>query len=172
MNAIKDCIKFLSENKLGYIIQKIKERDIPVFLQLVLYGCCGVAATILSTLITITLSKSLIPAFEGMEYQGALISDTQRAQNLLKNNCIAFFITNFFVYYMNVLLVFKQGRHSPLKEFLLFTAVNTFSFALSQIAGPWLIHQFSISTGAAIGINVFFSALLNFIARKFFVFKG
>ena len=69
-------------------------------------------------------------------------------------------------------LVFKRGRHHPWMEFFYFTLVNFVCFAISQIAGPWLVKHFGIATNIAIFTNAVVAALINFVARKFFVFKG
>ena len=107
-----------------------------------------------------------------MIVDGAPITDSLRAKNLLINNTISFFTTNVFVYFANILLVFKRGRHHPWMEFFYFTAINGISFVLSQIAGPWLIHKFGVPTNVAIFTNMVFAAVINFIARKFFIFHG
>lgn len=170
--AIKETYQFLRQNDLKTIFTRIRERDIPWLLQFFIYALCGLMATVLSVGQVIILSKTIIPAFEDMRVNGELISDTLRSRNLLINNTIAFLTTNVFVYFMNILLVFKRGRHHPVMEFLFFTMVNSISFLLSQFAGPWLVHQYGISTTIAILTNTVFSTLINFIARKFFVFKG
>ena len=40
------------------------------------------------------------------------------------------------------------------------------------MAGPWLVNQFGVPTNVAILTNLVTSMLLNFVCRKFFVFKG
>lgn len=170
--AIKDTYQFLSQNDLKTIFARIRDRNIPWLLQFFIYGLCGLLATVLSVGQVVLLSKTIIPAYENMVVNGEAISDALRSRNLLINNTIAFLTTNVFVYFMNILLVFKRGKHHPVVEFLFFTMVNSISFLLSQFAGPWLVHQYGISTNVAILTNTVFSTLINFIARKFFVFKG
>ena len=68
--------------------------------------------------------------------------------------------------------MFETGRHHPVIEFFYFTAVSAVSFVISLIAGPWLVSHYGISTKLAMFTNVIASALLNFVFRKFFVFKG
>ncbi|MBL9151953.1 MAG: GtrA family protein [Verrucomicrobiales bacterium] len=152
--------------------RRVRDRDMPWVVQLTIYGVCGALATVIAVAQVVALSKTLIPAYEGMLVDGAPITDALRARNLLINNTIAFFTTNVAVYFMNVLLVFQRGRHHPWLEFFFFTLINGISFILSQVAGPWLVHQFGVATNVAILTNAVFSALINFVARKFFVFKG
>lgn len=170
--AIRDAIDFLTKNSLKTMWSRIRTQDVPWLIQLSVYGFCGVVATVVSVGQVVLLSKYVIPAYEGMIVNGEPISHELRAKNLLINNTIAFFTTNVIVYYMNVLLVFKRGRHHPWMEFLYFTLINGGGFVISQIAGPWLIHQFGVRTNIAIFTNAVVSAFINFVARKFFVFKG
>ena len=171
-SAIRDYFDFLTKNSLKTMWTRIRRQDVPWLVQLSVYGFCGLLATVVAVGQVVLLSKYVIPAYEGMIVHGATITDDLRAKNLLINNTIAFFTTNVFVYYMNVLLVFKRGRHHPWMEFLFFTLINGGGFIISQIAGPWLIHQFGIPTNVAIFTNAVVSAFINFVARKFFVFKG
>ena len=152
--------------------RRMRARDMPWTVQLMVYGMCGVLATVISVGQVVILSKTIIPAYEGMLVNGEPITDAIRAKHLLINNTIAFFTTNVAVYFLNVLLVFKRGRHHPWIEFFWFTVINLVSFVLSQIAGPWLVHEFGIATNIAIFTNAAFAAVINFIARKFFVFQG
>jgi putative flippase GtrA len=193
-----EAIEYFIKQSPVTIWQRLRARDMPWLVQLMIYGMCGVMATVVSVGQVVLLSKTLIPAYEGMVIdpqsgildaissflpghaglveeavkQGGVLSDTLRAKHLLVNNTIAFLTTNVFVYWMNVMLVFKRGRHHPWVEFLWFTVINGVSFGLSQIAGPWLVHRFGVTTNLAIFTNTLFAVVINFVARKFFVFKG
>jgi hypothetical protein len=185
---------FFLKQSWGEIWRRLRAREVPWTVQLVVYGMCGVLATVVAVGQVVLLSRFVLPAYEGMVIDagngliaflsrvipghaglvedGAVISDTLRAKHLLVNNTVAFLTTNVLVYFVNVALVFKRGRHSPWVEFFWFTAINLISFVLSQIAGPWLVHQFGVATNVAILTNAVFAAAINFVARKFFVFNG
>lgn len=171
-NDIQETLTFCFRTPFKEIIQRIKNRELPWMVQLGLYGLCGVLATVVSVGIIVLLSKTIIPAYEGMIVNGEPLTKELRARNLLINNGISFFLTNFFVYYLNVMFVFKRGRHNPWMEFLYFTLINLIAFVVSQIAGPELVRRFDIPTNIAIFSNTVAAALINFVARKFFVFKG
>lgn len=171
-SAISDSISFLRDNNIRTILSRIRQRNVPSLIQFGVYGLCGGLATAVFLGITIFLSYKVYPAMDGMIVNGAKITDEMRAHNLLLNNCIAFVVANVVGYVTNVLFVFQTGRHHPVMEFLYFTAANTLSFGISQIAGPWLVSHFGVTTKLAILTNVVASALLNFVIRKFFVFKG
>jgi putative flippase GtrA len=172
VDLVSRLLAFFFKQSPSVVWRRIRERDMPWIVQLAVYGFCGVLATVVAVTQIVILSKTVIPAYEGMMVDGAAISDDLRAKNLLINNTISFLTTNVFVYFMNVMLVFKRGRHHPWMEFLYFTVINGLSFGLSQVAGPWLVHQFGVGTNVAIATNTVFAALINFVARKFFVFKG
>jgi len=172
ISAIADSIAFLRNHDLKTILARIRERNVPGLIQFAVYGFCGVAATVVFLTIVVTLSKTINPAYEGMIVNGEKISDSLRAKNLLINNTIGFFIANIVAYVMNILLVFKSGRHHPVMEFFYFTLISVVAFALSQVAGPWLVQQFGVPTNVAIMTNTASSMLLNFAGRKFFVFKS
>lgn len=171
-SSVSEAFTFFRDNRLSTIWSRIRAREVPWLIQFGVYGFCGALSTVVFVGQVILLSKYVIPAFDGMIVDGAPITQDLRAKNLLINNSIAFFVTNLFTYVVNVLLVFKRGRHHPFAEFFYFTLVNLVSFGISQVAGPWLIHQFNIPTWAAILTNAVASALINYAARKFFVFKN
>ena len=172
MSALSDSLDFLRKNDFKTILARIRERNVPGLIQFAVYSMCGGLATVVFLGTVVILSKKFIPAYEGMIVNGEVISDSLRAKNLLINNTIAFFLANIVAYVTNILFVFKGGRHHPVLEFLYFTLVSGVAFAISQIAGPWLVKEFGVPTNVAILTNLVTSMLLNFAGRKFFVFKG
>ena len=114
---------------------------------------------------------TIIPAYEHMQVNGMEITDQIRSRNLFINNCIGFTLANIVAYITNVMFVFKPGRHHPAREFLLFTLVSGISFVISQMAGPWLVKAYGMPTNVAILSNLFVSMMLNFAARKAFIFR-
>lgn len=172
MSAISETLAFLRQNDARTILSRVRERNVPVLIQVVVYGLCGGLATVFFLGIVIALSKTVIPAYEGMIVHGQPITDALRAKNLLINNTIGFLVANVVAYVTNILFVFRTGRHHPVLEFLYFTLISGISFAISQVAGPWLVKQFGVPTNVAILTNLITSMLLNFVCRKFFVFKG
>lgn len=171
-SAISDAITFFRQNDVKTILTRIRARNVPPLIQFTVYGMCGCLATVVFLGIVIVLSKTVIPAYEGMIVDGSPMTDTLRAKNLLINNTIAFLVANVVAYITNILFVFKGGRHHPVLEFLYFTLISGIAFVISQAAGPWLVNRFGIPTNVAILTNVVTSMLLNFVCRKFFVFKS
>lgn len=151
--------------------RRIRSREVPWQIQFLMYCFCGVLATFVSVGLTVLFSTYLIPAYEGMLVDGEPISDELRSRNLTLNSCLAFVPTNFVVYALNVLLVFKPGKLGLWKELGLFTAVNLFSFIVSLLSGPMLIYYLGISTNFALLINTVVAFAVNFAARKFLIFR-
>lgn len=171
-NAISETLSFFKENKLKVILARIRERNVPALVQFGVYGLCGGLATFAYSSILFTLSKTLIPAYEGMTVHGHLITDKERAYYFFINSCIAFAIANVVGYVTNVMFVFKSGRHHRVLEFFYFTFFNLISFGISQIVGKQMIKGYGMPTNVTILITVLTAVMLNFVLRKFFVFKG
>lgn len=197
-SASSDSIAFLRENDLKTILSRIRQRKVPPLIQFAVYSMCGGLATIAFLSTVFYLSTTLFPAYVDLSVRdvpatffGKTISwpassvpghsqviavgkagDDIRAQNLFINSSIAFLIANIVAYVTNILFVFQTGRHHPVLEFIYFTGVSAIAFSISLMAGPWLVHSFGLPTNVAVLSNVVASALLNFVFRKFFVFKN
>jgi hypothetical protein len=170
--SVSESLTFLRENRLSTILSRVRAREVPWLIQFCVYAACGVLSTLFFIAQVVLLSKYFIPAFDGMKIDGEVLTPGLRAKNLLINNSIAFVSTNLFTYAINVLFVFKRGRHHVVAEFLYFTGVSLAAFALSQIAGPLLVSEVNLPTWAAIFTNTIASMMINFAARKFFVFQS
>lgn len=157
---------------LGSVLSRLAAPDAPPFIQFIKYGLCGVAATIAHQAIFFTLGYTVIPAGDGMIVNGQPITDETRYWNGVINNAIAFFPVVVFVYALNVRWVFRAGRHSRLVEFLLFAGVAAVGNTAGIVGGPMLIKWFGIPTWMSQGTFVITSFLVNFICRKFVIFKG
>ena len=140
-------------------------------MQLLKYGMCGLASTIILLVIVIGLSLTFIPALDGSLIDGQQISDAQRQHNLIINNLIAFPFSNLVNYLLNVRIVFVPGRHSRTVEFAIFTAISAVSFLAGLLGGPFLVGRFGLPSLLAQFMLVTTSALVNFLCRKFLVFS-
>jgi putative flippase GtrA len=172
MPAITEALDFVRNHDWPTILKLIRSHEVPGLIQFAIYAVCGGLATFVYMATSLILSHTIIPAMDGMLVDGAEMTHSHRARNALINNCIAFALANAVGYVTNVMFVFKSGRHSPLNEFLLFTAGNCVAFVISQFAGPYLIKRYGMRTIYALLLNVLASMMLNFVIRKFIVFKG
>ena len=100
------------------------------------------------------------------------VDEALRAKNAVFSNISAFFVSNTVCYIINRLFVFRPGRHHVVIEFFLFLAVSAVSMVIGTTLMGVLIQHFSVETTYAFGANIFSSLAINYVMRKFFVFKG
>jgi putative flippase GtrA len=170
VSDIKQIWAMFREEGFRRTLAVLHSREAPATFQFVKYALCGVIATVVQLTITIVLGSTVFPTFEGLV--GHDIPDHIREINLIYANLVAFPFANLAAYLLNALWVFTPGRHSKWKEFSLFTVISGISFGAGLFGGPELIGWFGVpSWFAQIGFIVT-SALVNFVCRKFLVFKG
>ena len=68
--------------------------------------------------------------------------------------------------------MFEPGRHKTWVEVVLFYAVSIVSFALGTFLGWFVIKFFGMTTTAAYVANMVASVMINYVCRKYLVFKG
>jgi putative flippase GtrA len=100
------------------------------------------------------------------------LDDSTRSRNSMRGNALAFVVSNFVAYLINVYWVFVPGRHHWLAEIALFYIVSGVSLVLGTALMGFLIRRFGILTTYAFGSNIFTALMINYVMRKFFIFKG
>jgi putative flippase GtrA len=98
--------------------------------------------------------------------------DVLRSKNSMKNNWIAFFISNLVCYILNILWVFDAGKYPWYLEIVMFYAVSAISIALGTFLMGWLIRKYGMITTYAFCANLFTSLAVNYAMRKFLIFNG
>ncbi len=156
--------RFFRENGFGPSLAAINSRDAHPFIQFCKYAVCGVGALALHTTVFSLLGKFLFP-------MGQELDDSLRAKHSMINNGIAFLFSNTFVYWLNTKWVFTPGRHSKLVEFLIFTLVNAPGAIAGTAIMAFLLHSLHWPTSLAFAGFVLPNVLINFLCRKFFIFK-
>lgn len=156
---------FVRSNDWRTILAHVNSRDAHPLLQFIKYGICGLGAFITHQVIWLGLSYTLYPSIDSS------IPDEVRALNSTISNSIAVVFSTAVAYITNILWVFKTGRHSRLVEIATFFGIGIFSFAGGLLAGPWLIQVFGINTLLAQLSMAVTSVLINFVTRKFLIFK-
>ncbi len=149
------------------------------FVQFVKYGICGGAATAVHITLFSVMAWMVLPALTEREFvvrllhlQVPAMSDAVRANNAAWDNFAAFIFSNLTAYLLNILWVFKRGRHHWLMEIGMFYAVSGFSFLIGTGLQTWMIAKFGLTTTVAFGSNLVTAMLINFAMRKFVIFKG
>lgn len=158
--------QFFRDNDWRTILARMNARDTHPLIQFLKYGICGVGSLIIGQGIWLALSIWVYPALTSD------IPKEVRALHSTYNNMISFFFGNLFAYVTNSLWVFTPGRHHRVMEFIYFTLISTLGFVIGLSFGPLLIQIYGINTLLAQLMTVFSSVLVNYVCRKFFVFKG
>jgi putative flippase GtrA len=153
--------------------------DAPPLVQFVKYGLAGGVATATHILMFFLAGFLLFPCVTPddplVKLFGLIapaVEEALRARNAVFSNVAAFLVSNTVCYIINRLFVFRPGRHHIVIEFLLFLAVSAVSMTVGTTLMGLLIKQYSVQTTYAFGANILSSLAINYVLRKFFVFKG
>lgn len=145
------------------------------------YVMCGGSSVVVDQVIFYLLAWLFLPclrptdpAAKLLEWLGFTIeqvaeSDLERNYWIIKGIC--FLVSNAVVYVLNVLFVFKPGRHPKHIEILLFFGSSMFQFIFIWLGGV-LITQFNWEVTYSNITMLMTSMMVNFVVRKKWVFKG
>ncbi len=170
-------------DKMKNLIEQFKGRESSHFVQFIKYAIAGGMATVVCIGTFYIMSFFVLDALSANDKVVQIInwfvhldipdiSDSLRARNAAINNGVAFVVSNLVCYIINILWVFKPGRHHWLIEIGLFYLVSGVSFAMGTGIQTWLIAHFGIQTTIAFGANLITALLINYAMRKFVIFKG
>lgn len=95
-----------------------------------------------------------------------------RTINFVICSAIAFMVSNLVAYILNILFVFKAGKHGFWKEFGLFYLVSGISIGIGVAIGAVLIEVFGLETTYSYIAKSISATLINYAGRKFFIFHG
>lgn len=153
--------------------------DAPPLVQFVKYGLAGGVATATHILFFFLVGFFLFPCVSAEDplvrllgLEAPVVEEALRARYAVFSNICAFMVSNTVCYIMNRLFVFRPGRHHIILEFLLFLSVSAISTSIGTTMMGVLIQQFGIQTTYAFGVNILCALAINYLLRKFFVFKG
>jgi len=161
------------------ILAQLGRRNAHPAVQFVKYGIAGGLATVVDVLAfyaaAVWALSALTPADPVARLLGlqvAPIAETLRSSHYVWDKVIAFMFSNLTAYIANVLWVFTPGRHKKSIEIALFYAVSAASFAVGTGLGWLLIRLTGLPTTYAYAANAAASISINFVCRKFVVFKA
>lgn len=173
--TIREGVQFVLKNPVKKSWAEFIKRDAHPLLQFVKYGFCGVFAVIIHTIVFYLASREwAFPCHEGMMHNGVKLENTDFALqlNFVIGNSIGFLVANVATYLTNLAFVFTGGRHNRFLEFLFFTAVASIGHTAGIVLSILQLRGGIGESWAAMGTLVITSAIVNFLSRKFFVFKG
>lgn len=128
------------------------------------YAMAGAIGTATHFAIFTLLNETVLPA--NISQEGA-----ERGWNFFWAFTIAFFLANIVAYVINRRWVFQPGRHGRLVEIGLFYFLALTAFLLGTPLGAYLVAKFPLNEYFVYVLVTISSALVNFLGRKFLVFK-
>ena len=153
--------------------------DVLLLVQFIKYGLVGGVVMVIHILIFFLAGFFLFPCVpqddilvKWFGLAAPAVNEALRARYAIYSNATAFLVSNTVCYIINRLFVFRPGRHHLVIEFLLFFGVSAVSMVIGTVLMGLLIKQFGIQTTYAFGANILSSLAINYVMRKFFVFKG
>ena len=147
--------------------------------QIAKYGVIGIFATIINVVVAELCAAYVWPCLSPEDpfvkflgFASASVPDADRASLAVLCNLVGFFVANVVCWLLNRRFVFKPGRHHWILEWLYFLAGSGFAIACGSVAIWCLVRFCGIETSYSFVVNVLVSVAVNFVVRKFFVFKG
>jgi putative flippase GtrA len=159
-------------------LKKILQEKNHTGLQFIKYAVCGGLAMATDILVFFLVAWLLFPALTTDDVLVRLfhlkvvdVPEYLRMINFCLSNGVAFLLSNLVAYILNVLFVFERGRHDRKKEVVLFYVVSAISVGLGVGIGALLIHGFGLSTTFSYVAKAISTVLINFVARKYIIFR-
>ena len=161
------------------IIDQLSGNETSNLFQFIRYGISGGIATLTHILVFHLLAWKMFFALQADDWFVRLfnlpiqeLDDTTRSRNSMKGNCVAFVISNLVAYLINVYWVFVPGRYPWIMEIGLFYLVSGVAIVIGTGLMGLLIRRFGMLTTYAFGANIFAALMINYVMRKFFIFKS
>jgi putative flippase GtrA len=161
------------------IIDQLARGETGNLVQFIKYAISGGIATAAHILVFHLAAWKMFFALQPDDWFARLFSlpveeldDAARSRNSMKSNGVAFVISNFVAYILNIYWVFVPGRHHWLVEIALFYLVSGIAIVLGTGLMGLLIRRFGMLTTHAFGSNLLAALMINYAARKFFIFSG
>ena len=160
-------------------LQTFMSHDAGPVAQFLKYAIGGGCATVVDMMVFYLMSWKVLPAMKEndpiarlLRLKVAAVDEKKRGNRFVINTLVAFIFSNFTAYVFNILFVFQSGKHPWLIELGLFYAVSGISIALAAAVGWVMIEKMHLSTTSSYVAKMVCALLINFAARKFFIFKG
>jgi putative flippase GtrA len=148
-------------------------------IQFIKYAICGGVATGVDMLAFFACAWKVLPALTPddplVRLLGVAVSpiDPERIRlHFVLCNGIAFILSNFTAYFLNIAWVFHGGKHRRHMEIILFFAVSIFSVVVGTALGWAMMKYFNSPASVSYAGKVIASILINYVCRKYLVFKG
>ncbi len=160
-------------------IKKMLSHDAPPLVQFAKYAAVGVFATAVNLVVAEVCAAWLIPCLGADDilvrefgFPAAGIEKGARAIRAVGCNIVGFVVANVVCWILNRAFVFRPGRHHWAVELALFFGGSALAIAIGNGVIYLLISIYGAQTTWAFVINVVVSVMINYVVRKFFVFKS
>jgi putative flippase GtrA len=159
-------------------------RESGPFWQFVKYGAIGVLATAVQTAIFYLLASTCLKCLAADDlavrllglpsaaFTGSEAWYATRGAIAAAATAVGFTFANVYCWLMNRRFVFVPGKFRWYVEFGMFFGASTFATAVALAIMKVLIDCAGMMTSLAVVVEIAVSFLVNFFARKFFIFKG
>ena len=166
------------------LVRRFLSHDCGPFAQFVKYGVIGVAATAVQFAVFYLLAATCLRCLTPSDFMVKLFGlpsvvftgdePWHAARWFLAAVATAagFTVANVFCWLKNRAFVFRPGKFRWYVEFGMFFGVAAIATAIALVVQSVLIRFLGVTTSAAVVIEVAVSFMLNFFARKFFIFRG
>lgn len=165
-------------------LKRVLSHDSGPFWQLVKYGVIGVMSTCVQLgvfyLLAATCLRCLTAddwavkslSLPAAEFSGAEPWYAARWFLAAAATAVGFTASNVFCWLMNRAFVFRPGKFRWYVEFAMFYAAAATATGIALLAQSALIAWCGMMTSAAVVIEVVVSFMVNFVVRKFLIFRG
>lgn len=160
-------------------IEQFKGVEAGPLIQFVKYGISGGFATFVHILIFHLVAWKIFPSLQEDDFFIVIFGMTTsevdvatRSLNSMLSNGVAFVCSNLVAYTINIFWVFTPGRHKRFIEIGLFYLVSGISVVIGTSMMGFLIRYYGMQTTYAFSVNILSAVMINYIVRKFYIFKG
>ena len=160
-------------------LQQFLQRDASPLVQFIKYGIGGGVATAVDMLVFFLVAWRLLPALREddpvvtrLRLKVRPVEEAARSRRFVIITGIAFLFSNLTAYWINILWVFEPGRHAWFIELGLFYAVSGISIVIGTFLGWSLIRFLHLSTTASYAGKLIAALMINYVCRKYLIFKG
>ena len=160
-------------------IKKMLSHDAPPVVQFLKYAFVGAFATVVNLVVAEACAAWVIPCLgaddilvRSFGFPAAGIEEGVRAARAVGCNLVGFVIANIVCWLLNRAFVFRPGRHHWAVELALFFGGSALAVSVGSGIIYLLIRMCGAQTTWSFVVNVVSSVLINYVVRKFYVFKG
>ena len=160
-------------------IEQFKGVEAGPLVQFIKYGIAGGLATFVHIVIFHLVAWKIFPSLQENDLFIVILGITvtevdvaTRSLNSMLSNGVAFICSNMVAYIINVIWVFKPGRHHRIIEIGLFYLVSGVSVVIGTSMMGFLIRYYGMQTTYAFTVNIVSAVMMNYGMRKFYIFKG